>query len=236
MPLNCFNIYNNKKDQLYSQWGEEGIIQKILDITKIRGHSCVEFGAADGEFCSNTAFLWKRGWDATLIEANPNLFAILKHNTRDYDNVKTLNLLITDIDLLVPDPVDVMSIDVDGLDLDIFRKMQVKHNVVVIEHNPTIPPTVPFAGGQGAGAGIASIVEEAEAKGYFFLTATLSNTFLVHKKFRSLFNDYNKDVSANFDPGCLNYVITDYHGNYDILGILPYGMERKVDFDVQGIV
>ena len=232
MPLNCFNKHNNKLNQEYSQWGEEGIIREIFNIIHPKKYRCCEFGAADGEFCSNTAALWKAGWKATLIEANPNLFELLKFHTQKYDNVNILNKKVINIDDYVTEPIELMSIDVDGLDLDIFKRMEIEHSVVIVEHNPTIPPRVHFNGGEGAGAGIASIVEEAEAKDYFFLTATLSNTFLVHNKYKVLFNSYNKSVVDNFDDSCLNYVITDYHGNYDILGELPYGMVRKVDYEL----
>lgn len=226
-----FNVYANPMSQSYSQWGEEGIIEKIFEIINPSRFTCCEFGAADGLFCSNTAALWKAGWEAYLFESDESKFKELKQNVKRQSGVYVDNILVDDIDKLIEEPIQLMSIDVDGLDLEIFRKIKTNHDVVVIEHNPTFPPWVYFEGGDKAGASIRSIADEATKKDYFFLTATKSNTFLVSNRFKELFDEYNTNILDNFDYSCLNYIVTDYVGNYDIIGLLPYSMERKVDFE-----
>ena len=42
------------KKNIYSQGGEDGVIDKILEIIHQGDNWCVEFGAADGKYLSNT--------------------------------------------------------------------------------------------------------------------------------------------------------------------------------------
>nr|VFK56242.1 MAG: hypothetical protein BECKTUN1418F_GA0071002_10832 [Candidatus Kentron sp. TUN]VFK61659.1 MAG: hypothetical protein BECKTUN1418D_GA0071000_115613 [Candidatus Kentron sp. TUN]VFK62495.1 MAG: hypothetical protein BECKTUN1418E_GA0071001_10812 [Candidatus Kentron sp. TUN] len=61
---------------VYSQTGEDGIIEKILDIIPRNDKWCVEFGAWDGSFLSNTRHLIEhKGFSAVLIEAE-NMLAL----------------------------------------------------------------------------------------------------------------------------------------------------------------
>src|SRR5579872_6452893 len=71
---------------VYSQFGEDGIIEKIFEIIGVESRVCVEFGAADGFNCSNTANLFvNKGWKAVMIEADPLLASSLKMNVAPYD-------------------------------------------------------------------------------------------------------------------------------------------------------
>src|ERR1700750_1039389 len=55
---------------VFSQFGEDGIIEEICKRLKIEKGSIAEFGAHDGKFCSNSRNLILLGWDATLIEGD----------------------------------------------------------------------------------------------------------------------------------------------------------------------
>lgn len=60
----------------YSQFGEDRHLELLVG-GKARG-TCVEVGANDGKWGSNSLFFEKLGWDAVLVEANPALCAILR--------------------------------------------------------------------------------------------------------------------------------------------------------------
>jgi phospholipid N-methyltransferase len=109
----------------YSQAGEDGIIIKILEILPENDRWCVEFGAADGIFYSNTRnLIINEGYSAILIEADKGLFKKLQKNYLGNPNVITINQFVgwSDKDNLdqilsstpIPEDFDLLSIDIDG--------------------------------------------------------------------------------------------------------------------------
>lgn len=227
---------DSAKQNVYSQYGEDGMIDTLLSMIGDRlTHECVEFGAADGYFCSNTAQLWRSGWAATLIEADPDLYGRLETNVKDHSNVTAIHAKVETIDDFVGHPVDVMSIDVDGDDYQIFERMAVRHRIVVIEHNPTVPPHVEMVNTPGTmkGSSALSLVKLAKAKGYELVGATTCNLMFVNDEIAGRFSHLENDLCILFDSSCLNYVITDYQGGYDLVGRWPYGMNDRKNFDLR---
>lgn len=221
----------------FSQWGEEGIIAEIFSRIGTNDKTCVEFGAADGLFCSNTANLWRNEqWSAQLFELDEVFMDDLIANTSDYPLVNIEMISVDNIDELVPSPVDLVSMDVDGNEYSIFLNMEVKHRVLIVEHNPTFPPHIHFWGGTGQGSSALALCELAERKGYKFVAATLTNLFFVLEEYSDKFEDLDTSLASNFDHTSLNYVVTDYCGNYDIKGLFPYGFSQHTSFDVEGSI
>ncbi|MEI8196914.1 MAG: hypothetical protein WCI73_13520, partial [Phycisphaerae bacterium] len=61
-----------------SQYGEDGILQKIFEVLGIQRGTCVEFGAWDGKLNSNTYHLiTQQNWRGLLIEGSAKKFADL---------------------------------------------------------------------------------------------------------------------------------------------------------------
>ena len=66
-----------------SQNGEDGVLSEIFRRLGEKKKHCVEFGAWDGKFLSNTWSLWaEHGWKALLIEGCPEKFKVLQDGTR----------------------------------------------------------------------------------------------------------------------------------------------------------
>jgi FkbM family methyltransferase len=68
-----------EKLRYYSQFGEDKILSEIFK--EVKG-VCVDVGANDGEYGSNTLFFEQQGWDCILIEPNPSLIKVLKERRR----------------------------------------------------------------------------------------------------------------------------------------------------------
>ena len=69
----------NHSRNVYSQNGEDGIIEKILDMLPNRDRWCVEFGAWNGIYLTNTRnLIIEKGYSAVLNEADPDLFIDLQ--------------------------------------------------------------------------------------------------------------------------------------------------------------
>lgn len=76
----------------YSQTGEDGVIDKILEILPQNDKWCVEFGAWDGKHLSNTRnLIEQKDYSAILIEGDKKKFAVLQKNYSSNLNVITLN-------------------------------------------------------------------------------------------------------------------------------------------------
>lgn len=168
-------------NNVYSQNGEDGIIEEILSRLKYVGGLCCEFGAADGYWCSNTRKLIDEGWKCIMLEASKGQF-VTPENVNE----------------LVPD-VDVLSIDVDGNDYNIWAAYDKKPAIVVIEINSSIQPgkDSPVSDLEN-GTGYKPMVELGIKKGYFLLCHT-GNLIFVDKKFKRLFPEIKGDGLQNTD-------------------------------------
>ena len=142
------NLLDYRKDK-YSTTGNDGIIEKIFDIMGIEGGLFVEFGAWDGIVGSNCRKLYEEGWSGIFIEADKDRHKDLVSNYKDAPQITciksfidTQNHLFDDIisDYVVG-PIDFCSIDIDGLDVEVFKTFE-KHlpKVICIEGGQMLEP------------------------------------------------------------------------------------------------
>lgn len=209
------NILNNYAHNVYSQFGEDGIIQHIFNLLPEENDRwCVEFGAWDGKLYSNCCnLLTNHNWKGIMIEANQKKFADLKKNYEGHSNVKLVNCFVnfenTTIDSILSDiPIplsfDLISIDIDGNDYHIWDSIQkYSPKVVVIEFNPTIPSDLEFIQEKNMkvnhGSSIRALTMLGKSKGYELIGTTFCNCFFVKEEYFSLFNIENNDPSIVWD-------------------------------------
>jgi hypothetical protein len=182
----------------FSQFGEDGIIARILDSLPQTDRWCVEFGAWDGIKWSNTRrLITTRGYSAVLIEAHPERFATLRQQNQGRPEVTCLQNLVgfgpeDGLDhLLAPLPIplnfDVLSIDVDGNDYHCWAAIErYQPKLVVIEFNQTIPDDLEFvqpADPQVAwGSSLHSLALLGARKGYQLAAVTFCNAIFVDQR------------------------------------------------------
>ena len=135
----------------YSQRGHDGIIEKIMEILKIENGFFIEFGAWDGIYLSNSRYLFDNGWKGCFIEADQNKFTELVDNYKNTEII-TLNKFVyptasegDTIDILHEKymdniDVDLLSIDIDGRDYEIFENLKLKPKLIIIEGGFTFHP------------------------------------------------------------------------------------------------
>ena len=119
-----------KARNVYTQFGEDGLIEATFETIGTTNRHCFEIGAADGLFYSNTLRLRESGWMAVLLEADANQFSKLQ---RDYgDTAVCIEGRVTDLDAElaktgISQNPDFGVIDIDGqdywmwLDLEEYR-------------------------------------------------------------------------------------------------------------------
>ncbi|MFB0524758.1 MAG: FkbM family methyltransferase, partial [Phycisphaerae bacterium] len=152
-PNNWLNQYART---VTSQSGEDGIIEKILEVINDNDKWCVEFGSWNGKNLSNTySLIVDKDYSAVLIEADAERIKDLLRTFGNNPKVTPINALVgfdvdDNLDTIlknthIPNNFDLLSIDVDGNDYHIWDVVkEYRPKVVVIEFNGTIPPEVEF--------------------------------------------------------------------------------------------
>ncbi len=223
---------------VFSQNGEDGVLQEIFRCLCVDRGTCVEVGAWDGLHLSNTANLIRHhGWSGVLIEGAPQKFAALR---RTYEgspfSARMVEAMVgvglddglDEVLSRLTDPVsrelDLLSIDVDGNDYWIWQAhAHHRAKVVVVEFNPTIPPDVEFI--QSAdltvrqGASLRALVRLGQSKGYGLVHVTTCNAiFVAAELFAGLEVGDNSIEALWTDRSLLTSLFILYDGTVKIAG------------------
>jgi hypothetical protein len=205
----------------YSQSGEDGVIAAICSELGIDRGVAVEFGAWDGVHLSNTALLRESGWETCLIEGDPRRYAALEARFRNDPRVVTVNGWVRtegemSLDVLFErtfaKPIDLLSIDIDSDDYQIFASLKARPRIVVIEYNPTIPPMIDRVNptGTAKGTSLAALARLGGEKGYELVHATSNNAILIDAARNGRIRA--KSASEAFDWRQTAFVMSDFDG------------------------
>jgi hypothetical protein len=125
---------------VFSQWGDDGIINWLLENLPIKNKIFIEIGTEDYKE-SNTRFLLKyRNWEGYLIESNKVHIDKIKKQSIFWKH--DLNLCNKTIDrenindviknFKVPKEVGLLSLDIDGIDYWVWEKLKKIEPVIFI--------------------------------------------------------------------------------------------------------
>lgn len=197
---------NSHEFQVYSQWGEDGIIQFLVNNVCIENRIFIEFGVEDYQQSNTKFLLMNNNWSGLVIDSsqeniskimrdeiywNYNLKAICKFISK-----KNINKLIIDNGLA--GDIGLLSIDVDGNDFWIWEAINAVNPVIVIvEYNyrlginssVTIPYIEKFNRKEAHhsmiyfGASLKALCSLARNKGYIFIGCSSNgvNAFFLRK-------------------------------------------------------
>lgn len=213
-----------------SQTGEDGVLAAIFDRLGIQNRWCVDIGAGDGRFISNS---WRpineEKWSAVLIEADDQNFTVLKQRYAQRADVHCLHEFVTpenNLDKLlastpIPKTFDLLSIDIDGMDYWMWHGLKdYVPRVVVIETNCTMDTDIDFVQHDTKlrfGSSSLAMVKLARAKGYELVAHLVSNCIFVRaEEFRKL-QIADNSLKALFTSPFVPKVISDINGVHYIL-------------------
>jgi len=114
-----------------------------------------------------------------------------------------------------PYNVDVLSIDIDGDDIHVFKNLIARPRILVIEYNPTFPPFVDRENPRGAykGSSLRALERVGIEKDYELVYATISNAIFVDKRRNGIFAA--RDSFGVFRWDLVRFVASDFDGtNY----------------------
>ncbi len=191
-PVRFINDLRHFEKKVYSQNGEDGILEEIFRRISATNKFFVEFGVESGIQCNCTRLILEMGWCGLFMEGDDKLFNQLRTRYAQKEQVHCQQALVTSANIeellhqhSVPKEFDLLSIDVDGNDYWIWKAIfRWSPRVVVIEYNASQPPGTFWVmrenpnhcwdGTTYYGASLSSLAKLGKEKGYT-LVGTNSN-------------------------------------------------------------
>jgi len=192
--------------RVFSQWGEDGIIQFLLRHIPIENKTFVEFGVEDYTQANTRFLLVNNNWHGLVLDNDSDNIAKIK-NTATHSNydLKAIPAFVTKDNINeilktndVAGEIGLLSIDIDGNDFWVWRAIEVIDPIiVVIEYNHrfgkdaavTVPYEESFDRFRSSrplvyfGASLKALCMLGERKGYAFVGCNSNgvNAFFVRK-------------------------------------------------------
>lgn len=205
--------------RVFSQWGEDGIIQFLINNIEIKRKIFVEFGLDNYNLESNTRFLLGyNNWSGLVIDAkNEHINKLKSSQIYWMYNIKAVQAFITkdNINQIIKDnglsgEIGLLSIDIDGNEYWIWETISVIEPIIVIvEYNArfgsnlavTIPYEEDFDRAKAHpskfyhGASLKALCLLAKRKGYAFIGCNSNgvNAFFIRK-------DKKPDIIKELSP------------------------------------
>lgn len=192
--------------KVFSQGGDDGIIQYLINKVQISDKTFIEFGV-ENYMESNTRFLLKHdNWTGLIIDGSEKAITFIKSDDIYYQQeLQVVNSFITaeNINELIASQgirgeIGLLSVDIDGVDYWVWKAITVVQPVIVIiEYNSVLgvekAVTVPYKpdfirsrehySNLYFGASIKALCALAEEKGYVFVgsNAMGNNAYFIKK-------------------------------------------------------
>ncbi|MBX3718246.1 MAG: hypothetical protein KF898_01200 [Parachlamydiales bacterium] len=196
---------------VYSQHGEDGVIKKIFELIGTESKYYVEFGAADGQWISNTKRLREQeGWQGLLLDSGHDNPSINLH--RAFITAENINDLFALYN--VPHNLDLLSIDIDFNDFYVWNAINENYRpkLIVIEYSGKhLPhedkiviydPNGSFDGTDYFGASILAFYNLGRKKGYSLVYAEKNGVNLFFLR-DDLIEQHNLEFKNRNDVGKL---------------------------------
>tara|TARA_A100000164_G_scaffold380933_1_gene430357 strand:+ start:4048 stop:4893 length:846 start_codon:yes stop_codon:yes gene_type:complete len=210
--INSINSNLNKKNindfeyRIFSQFGEDGIIQYLINNLKIEKKIFVEFGVENYEEANTRFLLENNNWKGLIIDSSRENIKFIKQQQYFWkNNISAINefIKVENINEILKKnkiigKIGLLSIDVDGNDYWIWEGItQIEPDIVVIEYNSrfgndrsvTIPYDPKFVRGKENsilyfGASLKALKKLGSSKGYELFCTNLNgnNAFFVKKE------------------------------------------------------
>jgi len=206
---------DNNELTIFSESGEDGILNKLFKLFNETNKFYVEFGAEDGTQCNTRALREFNGFNGILFDMNyENLNINLFKHMITIDNV--INLFKHHN---VPKDMDLLSIDIDSIDFYVLEEI-LKHyvpRIIVCEYNATHLPTEDKI----------VLIDSKSFNGNYFGASILSFYKLGRKYNYSLVYANNKGVNLFFVNDLVlqqsNYRIKNTNNVEEIYKLPKYG-------------
>ena len=189
--------------KIYSQTGEDGIINYIFSKIDTKNKKFVEIGIEDGKECNTANLSLNFGWKGMLIEGNKEYATKAKDYYKNlpvnvvnaFVSRKNINSILKEHS--IKGEIDLLSIDIDGNDYWILKEISmVNPRVIIVEYNavfgkesitikydPNFNRLKKHSSGFYYGSSLSALNNLAESKGYILVGCNSFgfNAFFVRK-------------------------------------------------------
>jgi len=221
--------------RVFSQNGEDGVIEKVFEVIQPTSRFAIEFGAGDGVKMSNMRnLILNHGWRSLMIEGDHALAASCQQTYRGTPGVTCLEHWVYpgNVEFLfeengVPQDLDLLVIDIDGFDYWVWKVIyEYRPKLVMIEINGTFAPPIkaiveynPFLYWDGSfyhGASLQSMYELGKRKGYelVYVEKQGANAFFVDRKYYPRFGLKDNSPARLYPATIRNAITPDRLGRY----------------------
>jgi hypothetical protein len=177
-------------ENIYSQYGEDGVVRKITHDLGLTLGFAMEFGAWDGKHCSNTFALASTLDVLILVEGDKKKFSDLESTAAEYRSIVPVMRFVTatgenSVDSIVREcglaSLDLLSIDIDSYDLEIVENLEMRPKLIIVEFNPTFGALSQYRNetGRAIGNSFMSFYAAMAHKDFSLVATTNTNLFFV---------------------------------------------------------
>lgn len=219
--------------KVYSDGDEDGILLYLFALVGSGGRRLIDIGAASYSSSNTANLLLHHRWTGLLIEGNPDAVASARafYDAASFGGVQVVNSFVTSEnvnDILrehgVTGEVDLLSIDIDGMDYWVWRSTSViSPRVVVIEFQDILgrerAVTVPYSpsfrlrnypvnahSNDYVGASLSAMIKLGREKGYRLVGTNRLGYNAIFVR-----NDLGTDIFDEVDASdCLNHPWNEY--------------------------
>jgi hypothetical protein len=199
---------NELEFQVFSQFGDDGIIQYLIDKLPIKNKTFIEFGVENYKEANTRFLLVNNAWSGLVIDGSiENINQIRNSQLYSFYDLRAVHSFITkdNINDIIKksgfqEDIGILSVDIDGNDYWVLESINVvKPDIIICEYNSlfgfddpiTIPYKHDFVRGQKTpfnfyGASLKSLCLLAKTKGYFFVgcNSAGNNAYFISEKHR----------------------------------------------------
>ena len=127
----------------FSQWGDDGIIDWLIDNLKLKNKRFVEIGIEDYWECNTRFLLKKRNWNGLIIDMSKDHIQKIKSQSLYWKHniiakqikITKENINKTLIDAKFNKNIGLLSLDIDGNDYWIIKALNINADIIVCEYN-----------------------------------------------------------------------------------------------------
>jgi len=152
-----FQTIRDAEFKVFSQWGEDGIIQFLVNNLDIRKRTFIEFGVEDFSESNCRFLMMKDQWQGFVIDGSSANMARLRGSYYYWQHRLTGRAAFITRENIASlleesgfekDP-GILSVDIDGVDYHVLEALQEWHpSIIIVEYNDAFgwhrPVTVPY--------------------------------------------------------------------------------------------